>query len=165
MNIMNECRKAIRDNFSEGEFTYLDVAAKVREQHPDVGIESIRLNCKLLSTRKELVVIGKTKKGTNAKSPPINIYQAFELYDKEAPKAKQSKAREYTKFTPYNAEGKFLLALRAGPMDYMQIEERFGSTRPGITGMMKMGYVERFQDACYRITELGLSVCPSRREK
>lgn len=55
-----------------------------------------------------------------------------------------------------------LLALRAGEMDRSQLYERFGGNTCEL--LIALGYVERFGDSSYRITDAGRKACPSRRE-
>lgn len=61
-----------------------------------------------------------------------------------------------------------LMALRAGPMDSAQIEERFGFDTVGntLTNLVRARYVGRTGTGAgtsvYRITDAGREVCPCR---
>jgi hypothetical protein len=61
--------------------------------------------------------------------------------------------------TADNAEGRSLLALRAGPMTPTEISARVGQSVPG--WLVKAGYVTQ-DDSYYRITEAGRAACPYR---
>lgn len=164
MNLMNECRKTIQAHFFECDFTYHDVIAHIREKHPNVDQTAVRATCRLLCGRGELDIVGKKLDPVNLKTPPINIYKVKELFDKNKPRLTEPrKPRDLSKIKAWSTDGMFLLALRAGDLDYAQIEERFGATRPQIKQLMDAGFVERYQDSVYRITELGRKNCPTRR--
>lgn len=56
-----------------------------------------------------------------------------------------------------------LQALRAGPLEWSQIEMRFGYRGGEINRLVRAGYAERVPDG-YRITEAGRAACPNRRD-
>lgn len=61
---------------------------------------------------------------------------------------------------------RILQALRAGPLDWGQVEERFPGVGGELTRLVRAGYIERVGDgrSGYRITEAGRAVCPNRRD-
>lgn len=61
--------------------------------------------------------------------------------------------------TADNAEGRSLLALRAGPMTPGEVSARIGQSVPG--WLLKAGLVTQ-DDSYYRITEAGRAACPHR---
>lgn len=82
MNLMNECRKVIRENFMERGFTYLDVHGKLGEfsgEKPSYA--KVRTTVRLLTGRGEISITGKTTIGTRSNSCPINTYKAVCLFD------------------------------------------------------------------------------------
>lgn len=61
--------------------------------------------------------------------------------------------------TADNAEGRSLLALRAGPMTPSEVSGRIGQSVPG--WLIKAGYVAQ-DDSYFRITDAGRAACPYR---
>ena len=58
-----------------------------------------------------------------------------------------------------NAEGRTLLALRAGPMTSSELSARVGNSPP--SWLVKAGYIAQ-DGSCYRITDAGRVACPYR---
>jgi hypothetical protein len=61
-----------------------------------------------------------------------------------------------------------LLALRAGPLDSGQLEERIGyAYYPAVKGLLRDGlatYVNVGAGSVYRLTRAGVAACPRRRD-
>ncbi|MDR2220988.1 MAG: hypothetical protein LBE24_10505 [Methylobacillus sp.] len=63
-----------------------------------------------------------------------------------------------------NVEGRILLALRAGPMDYLALVERFNfQSYVAVKKLIDKGMVKRFAEGEYCLTPLGREHCPTRR--
>lgn len=55
-------------------------------------------------------------------------------------------------------------ALRAGTMEYMQLEMRFGDCGGELSRLVRAGYATRSADRNYRLTPEGRAACPNRRD-
>lgn len=162
INLMGDCRKIIAAHFPDTEFSGVDVYNLLPDPKPPKTKVLIRL-CQL-KDNKEIALSRTSEENMSANNRPVNVYRMLCLRTEEnKPKMGRPKKERSTGIKAHQPAGMFLLALRAGQLEFSQVEERFVSCRPPIARLLRLGYIYKTETA-YRLTELGKQVCPTRRK-